>query len=83
MQMPDQRGLLQATQQSIAFMVEHTTGILCAAMPPEDLHRLELPLMVPSQENEEAMCTAFTVTVDGRHTTTTGVSASDRQGHRY
>ena len=59
-------------------MVEHTTGIVCAAMPPEDLDRLELPLMVPSHENDEAMRTAFTVTVDGRHTTSTGVSASDR-----
>ena len=59
-------------------MVEHTTGIVCAAMPPADLDRLALPLMVPLRENEEAMCTAFTVTVDGRHTTSTGVSASDR-----
>ena len=59
-------------------MVEHTTGIICAPMPAEDLDRLELPLMVPSRENEEAMRTAFTVSVDARHTTSTGVSASDR-----
>lgn len=59
-------------------MVEHTTGIICAAMRGADLDRLQLPLMVPAPDNEEALCTAFTVTVDAREGTTTGVSASDR-----
>ena len=62
----------------MAFMVEHTTGIICAAMRGKDLDRLELPLMVSAQENEEALSTAFTVTVDARHGTSTGVSATDR-----
>ena len=57
---------VQVTQQAMAFMVEHTTGIICTAMPPADLDRLQLPLMVPTQENDEAMRTAFTVTVDAR-----------------
>ena len=62
----DTLGPVQVTQQAMAFMVEHTTGIICTAMPPADLDRLELPLMVPTQENDEAMRTAFTVTVDAR-----------------
>ena len=69
---------LQVTPQHMAFMVEHTTGIICAAMRGQDLDRLDLPLMVPTRENEEALSTAFTITVDARHTTTTGVSATDR-----
>ncbi|KAK9810838.1 hypothetical protein WJX73_000686 [Symbiochloris irregularis] len=68
----------KVTSQAMAFMVEHTTGIICAAMRGRDLDRLDLPLMVPTQENEEALCTAFTITVDARSGTTTGVSASDR-----
>lgn len=43
-----------------------------------DLDRLQIPLMVSSAENEELLYTAFTVTVDARHGTTTGISASDR-----
>lgn len=34
--------------------------------------------MVNSAENEEILYTAFTVTVDARHGTTTGISAADR-----
>ncbi len=43
-----------------------------------DLDRLQIPLMVSSAENEEMLYTAFTVTVDARHGTTTGISAADR-----
>jgi 3,4-dihydroxy-2-butanone 4-phosphate synthase len=35
-----------ATAESIAFMVRHTSGMLCVALPGEDLDRLELPSMV-------------------------------------
>ncbi|KAI6678449.1 hypothetical protein NL676_039245 [Syzygium grande] len=44
----------------------------------EDLDRLQLPLMVNDRENEEKLKTAYTVTVDAKHGTTTGVSARDR-----
>lgn len=47
-------------------------------MTKADTERLDLPLMVPTAENEEAMYTAFTVTVDLRAGITTGISASDR-----
>ncbi|XWS44976.1 hypothetical protein CRYUN_Cryun15aG0096100 [Craigia yunnanensis] len=67
-----------ATPEAMAFIVKHGTGIVCVSMKAEDLERLELPLMVTQKENEEKLCTAFTVSVDAKHGTTTGVSARDR-----
>ncbi|TKY59474.1 Bifunctional riboflavin biosynthesis protein RIBA 1 [Spatholobus suberectus] len=67
-----------ATPEAMAFIVKHGTGIVCLSMKEEDLERLELPLMVNSQYNDEKLRTAFTVTVDAKHGTTTGVSARDR-----
>jgi 3,4-dihydroxy 2-butanone 4-phosphate synthase/GTP cyclohydrolase II len=66
----------RATPETLAFMVRHGSGIVCVAMERERLEQLELPLM--SDDGSEAMGTAFTLTVDARHGTTTGVSASDR-----
>lgn len=59
-----------------AFIVRHTTGILCVSLPGERADALGLPLMV--RDNQESHRTAFTVSVDWRHGTTTGVSAADR-----
>ncbi|CAK8530318.1 unnamed protein product [Lathyrus sativus] len=67
-----------ATPEAMAFIVKHGTGIVCVSMKEEDLDRLELPLMVDSKANAEKLSTAFTVTVDAKHGTTTGVSAHDR-----
>lgn len=67
-----------ATPEAMAFIVKHGTGIVCVSMTGEDLERLDLPLMVAQKENDEKLCTAFTVTVDAKHGTTTGVSARDR-----
>ena len=61
---------------AIAFMVRHTSGVICAPLMGERLDALEVGLMVPS--NTESQRTAFTVTVDARHGTTTGISAADR-----
>jgi 3,4-dihydroxy 2-butanone 4-phosphate synthase/GTP cyclohydrolase II len=66
----------RATPETLAFMVRHGSGIVCVAMERERLEQLELPLM--SDDGSEAMGTAFTLTVDARHGTTTGVSAADR-----
>ncbi|KAH8507724.1 hypothetical protein H0E87_010036 [Populus deltoides] len=68
----------KATPEAIAFIVKHGTGIVCVSMKAEDLERLELPLMVTHKENEEKLCTAFAVSVDAKHGTSTGVSARDR-----
>jgi 3,4-dihydroxy 2-butanone 4-phosphate synthase/GTP cyclohydrolase II len=65
-----------ATPQAMAFMVRWTSGVLCVALPGERLQALGLPPMV--QDNDDAMGTAFTVTVDFRHDTSTGISAADR-----
>ncbi|KAF2294158.1 hypothetical protein GH714_007944 [Hevea brasiliensis] len=67
-----------ATPEAMAFIVKHGTGIVCVSMAGEYLDRLQLPLMVAQNENDEKLCTAFTVTVDAKHGTTTGVSAHDR-----
>ncbi|XP_028795120.1 bifunctional riboflavin biosynthesis protein RIBA 1, chloroplastic [Neltuma alba] len=67
-----------ATPEAMAFIVKHGTGIVCVSMKEEDLERLELPLMVDSKDNDEKLRTAFTVTVDAKRGTTTGVSAADR-----
>jgi 3,4-dihydroxy 2-butanone 4-phosphate synthase/GTP cyclohydrolase II len=65
-----------ATPERIAFFVRHTSGVICAPLLGERLDELELPLMVVS--NTEAHRTAFTVSVDTRHGTSTGISAADR-----
>lgn len=68
----------KVTPDAMAFIVRHGTGIVCVSMTAEDLERLHLPLMVTTKENEEKLCTAFTVSVDAKIGTTTGVSAKDR-----
>ena len=51
------------TPEAMAFIVKHGTGIVCVSMKGEDLERLQLPLMVLQKENDEKLCTAFTVSV--------------------
>jgi 3,4-dihydroxy-2-butanone 4-phosphate synthase len=57
-------------------MVRYSSGVICAGLPGERLDQLNLPLMV--SRNTDSMSTAYTVTVDYRHGTSTGISASDR-----
>ena len=65
-----------ATTEKVAFMVRHTTGILCVAMTQDRARELRLPLMV--EENQDSKKTAFTVSVDYKVGITTGVSATER-----
>ncbi|MFV3076900.1 3,4-dihydroxy-2-butanone-4-phosphate synthase [Niveispirillum fermenti] len=65
-----------ATPAAMAFMVRHTTGIVCVALTGERVDALDLPPMVAS--NSDRHQTAFTVSVDARRGTSTGVSAADR-----
>jgi 3,4-dihydroxy 2-butanone 4-phosphate synthase / GTP cyclohydrolase II len=65
-----------ATPELLAFMIRYTSGVICVPMPGPELDRLNLQLMTP--QNTEHMRTAFTVTVDARQGTTTGISAADR-----
>lgn len=64
-----------ATPERLAFMVRHTTGIVCAPMGQATADALELPMMVAL--NVDPHMTAFTVSVDAVNAGT-GVSASDR-----
>jgi 3,4-dihydroxy 2-butanone 4-phosphate synthase/GTP cyclohydrolase II len=66
----------KATTEKVAFMVAHTTGILCVAMTQDRARELHLPLMV--EENQDSKKTAFTVSVDFKVGITTGVSAEER-----
>lgn len=66
----------KVTPRAISFMVRYTTGIICTSLTGEQLDKLKIPLMV--LENTESRRTAFTVSVDYKNGTTTGVSASDR-----
>ena len=64
------------TPETMGFMVRHTSGVICMPMMGERLDELQLPLMVSN--NTESQRTAFTVSVDAKHETTTGISAADR-----
>jgi 3,4-dihydroxy 2-butanone 4-phosphate synthase/GTP cyclohydrolase II len=65
-----------ATPERVAFMVRHTSGILCVPMPAPDLDRLALPPMVAV--NEDPRGTGYAVSVNARTGITTGISAADR-----
>jgi len=64
------------TPEAINFMETHARGWVCVPMSGERLDDLELPMMV--NENTARLGTAFTVTVDARHGTTTGISAKEQ-----
>ena len=64
------------TPEKMAFIIRHTAGIVCAPLTGEIARRLELAPMVA--DSEAIHGTAFTVSVDYRHGTTTGISAEDR-----
>jgi 3,4-dihydroxy 2-butanone 4-phosphate synthase/GTP cyclohydrolase II len=66
------------TPETMAFIIRYTSGVICAPLTGERLDELQLPLMVAGAENTEGQRTAFTVSVDAKHDTTTGISAADR-----
>ncbi|KAK1943990.1 Monofunctional riboflavin biosynthesis protein RIBA 2 [Phytophthora citrophthora] len=65
-----------ATEERVAFMLRHTTGIVCVPALPARLEELQLPLMV--ENNTEAHKCKFAITVDLKEGNSTGVSAGDR-----
>jgi len=66
----------KSTPQLMAFMIRHTSGVVCVPVTAPTLDRLGIPLMTP--HNRERMRTAYTVSVDARDGVTTGISAADR-----
>ena len=67
---------VHCTSEKMAFIIRHTSGIVCAPMTTDDAKRLNLAPMVA--DNDAPHATAFTVSVDYRHDTTTGISAAER-----
>jgi 3,4-dihydroxy 2-butanone 4-phosphate synthase/GTP cyclohydrolase II len=65
-----------ATAEKIGFMVRHTSGIICVPVTPQAADTLDLPPMV--LRNEDHKETAFTVSVDKRIGSTTGISPEER-----
>jgi len=64
------------TPENMAFMIRHTSGIVCAPLTAEDARRLKLDPMVAV--NDAPMGTAFTVSIDCKAGLTTGISAEER-----
>ena len=65
-----------ASQEWLAWLVRNSSGFICAPMTNEIADRLELPIMVP--DNQDPRGTNYTVSVDAANRLSTGISASDR-----
>ena len=64
------------TPSAINFMAKHGRGLICMPMTEDRLAELEIPQMVA--QNTARFDTAFCVSVEAKHVTSTGISASDR-----
>jgi len=64
------------TPEAINFMRKEAGGLICVAITGKRLDELQIPQMV--SENTAPLETAFTVSIEARHRTTTGISAQDR-----
>jgi 3,4-dihydroxy 2-butanone 4-phosphate synthase/GTP cyclohydrolase II len=66
----------KATPEAINFMAKHGRGLICMPVTGERLDELQIPMMV--RENTSKFTTAFTISVEAKHGTSTGISAADR-----
>ena len=66
----------KVTPEAINFMAVHGRGLICIPVIGKRLDELHIPMMV--RENTSKFTTAFTVSVEAKHGTTTGISAADR-----
>ncbi|PWN21408.1 hypothetical protein BCV69DRAFT_247938 [Microstroma glucosiphilum] len=66
----------KVTTEQMAWLIRHSSGFVCISLHPSRIAALNLPMMFPN--NQEPNKTAYTVTVDYKHNTTTGISAHDR-----
>ncbi|SCV68674.1 BQ2448_795 [Microbotryum intermedium] len=62
--------------EQMAWLIRHSSGFICICLPAERLKELDIKMMV--EDNQDKNKTAYTVTVDYRRGTTTGISAHDR-----
>jgi len=66
----------KVTPEAINFMAVHGRGLICMPVTGERLDELRIPMMV--RDNTSKYTTAFTVSVEAKHGTSTGISAADR-----
>ena len=66
----------KATPELLAFIIRHSSGVVCVPMETAELDRLKLPPM--TYVNEDRKRTAYAVSVDARDGVATGISAADR-----
>ncbi|MFB3097938.1 MAG: bifunctional 3,4-dihydroxy-2-butanone-4-phosphate synthase/GTP cyclohydrolase II [Dehalococcoidia bacterium] len=67
----------KVTPDAVNFMVTYAKGLLCMPITEERLNQLRIP-MVASEHTPAQLPTAFTISLDYKVGTTTGISASDR-----
>lgn len=66
------------TADAINFMATEARGLICLALSPEQIDRLQLPLMVRDDMNDSPNKTAFTVSIEAAQGVSTGISTADR-----
>lgn len=66
------------TPEAVNFCAREGRGLICCAMAGHLIDKLDLPMMVPQEENRSGFGTAFTVSVEAAEGVTTGISAHDR-----
>jgi 3,4-dihydroxy 2-butanone 4-phosphate synthase/GTP cyclohydrolase II len=65
-----------ATPNAINFMATHGRGLICLALPSEQINKLQIPLMTSTNSSRHE--TAFTISIEATEGVTTGISAHDR-----
>lgn len=66
------------TPELVNFMSKHARGLICLALHPDQVDRLQLPQMVSDERNSSPNKTAFTVSIEAAVGVSTGISAHDR-----
>ena len=64
------------TEQQMAMLIRHCSGIVCLCITDGHAQRLDLPMMTENNTNTQQ--TAFTISIEAATGVTTGVSAADR-----
>ena len=66
----------KVTPEAINFMARHGRGLICLPLTAERIEQLRIPMMV--DRNTSRYETAFTVSIEAKDVTSTGISAADR-----
>lgn len=66
------------TPEKIAFLLKHCSGIICLVLTPSQIEKLQLPMMIPDDQNTSRNQLACTVSIEAKEGVSTGISAADR-----